>query len=83
MFQKKGIGFKQIQRKKRIDRAMQLVILGIGTSGFCFLIKFFIASLARFTGRSQGTILLAISTLVVVVAATRKIFFSTENTSAA
>jgi hypothetical protein len=79
MFQKKGIGFKQIQRKKRIDRAMQLTILGIITSGFCVLVKSLVASIARFTGRNQRTVVVAISTLTVIAATSKKLF-STEST---
>jgi hypothetical protein len=80
MFQKKGIGFKQIRRKKRIDRAMQLTILGIVTSGFCFLGKCFVAALAKLIGRSQGTIVFAILTSTVIVATSKK-FFSERKTT--
>ncbi|KAG7369206.1 kynurenine 3-monooxygenase [Nitzschia inconspicua] len=60
MFQMKGIGFKQIQRKKRLDRTLQLVILGTLASGFCVAVKECISVVARFTGKSPSLVSLGI-----------------------
>jgi len=53
MFQRKDLGFKQIQTKKRLDRVMQIVFIGSILSAMGMGLKASIASLARATGKSQ------------------------------
>lgn len=53
MFQRKDLGFKQIQTKKRLDRVMQIACIGSVLSVMGMGLKASIASLARTTGKSQ------------------------------
>eukprot|EP00980_Cylindrotheca_fusiformis_P030035 scaffold24233_cov117-Cylindrotheca_fusiformis.AAC.2 len=62
MFQRKDIGFKQIQRKKRLDRVVQLMCIGTMLAGASWGVKSIIALLARATGKSQG---LVVASLIV------------------
>lgn len=52
MFQMKGIGFKQIQRKKRFDRALQLTLIGSLLTGAGTAAKSLVLLLARVSGKS-------------------------------
>jgi hypothetical protein len=74
MFQMKGIGFKQIQRKKRVDRALQVVILGSIATGFGMMTKRLLGLVAKTTGRSQAQISVALSAAVFAVVAAKKFF---------
>lgn len=53
MFQKKGMGFKAIQTKKRLDRVLQLAIIGTGLAAFGAGVNYSIAGVARWSGRSR------------------------------
>ena len=68
MFQMKGIGFKQIQRKKRTDRGLQVAILGTIASGCFFLAKRSIGLVAKATGRSQIQVSLAFGAVLLAAA---------------
>jgi hypothetical protein len=67
MFQKKGIGFKQIQRKKRLDRTLQIVILGSLATGFAMLVKRMTGVLAKVTGKSETLIIAFITVMTITV----------------
>jgi kynurenine 3-monooxygenase len=70
MFQRRDIGFKQIQRKKRLDRVMQVVCIGSILTAAGFGLKTAISILARVTGKSQVVVvasLLAPATLATVL----------------
>jgi flavin-dependent dehydrogenase len=70
MFQRRDIGFKQIQRKKRLDRVMQVVCIGSILTAAGFGLKTAISLLARVTGKSQRVVvasLLAPATLATVL----------------
>lgn len=56
MFQKRGMGFKQIQRKKRLDRTLQLTIIGTAFAGMGFIVKSLVGLLSKITGQSQKVI---------------------------
>jgi hypothetical protein len=73
MFQKKNIGFKQIQRKKRLDRAMQLAILGTMASGVFIVVKGLVGVLAKVTGKSQSLVSVSLATTVVLAAALKQL----------
>jgi hypothetical protein len=73
MFQKKNIGFKQIQRKKRLDRAMQLAILGTMASGCFIVVKGSVGVLAKVTGKSQSLVSVSLATTVVLAAALKRL----------
>ena len=53
MFQKKNIGFKQIQKKKRLDRSLQVACLGTIVTGMLFSLGATIGALTRATGKSH------------------------------
>jgi hypothetical protein len=56
MFQIKGMGFQQIQRKKRLDRALQLVCIGTLLIGVGVGVKSIIRFLSQATGQRQSVI---------------------------
>jgi hypothetical protein len=53
MFQKQDIGFKQIQTKKRLDRALQVACLGTIFTGMLFSLSATVGVLMRATGKSR------------------------------
>jgi len=53
MFQRQDIGFKQIQRKKRLDRVVQITIIGSVVATMGIGIRSTIQLLARSIGKSQ------------------------------
>jgi hypothetical protein len=53
MFKKKDIGFKQIQTKKRLDRALQVACLGSLVTGMLFSVSATVGVLTRATGKSR------------------------------
>lgn len=59
MFQKKGIGFKVIQRKKRLDRAMQIACLGTLATSFGFGLRAMVGIFASGTGKDQRVVTVA------------------------
>ncbi|KAG7348498.1 kynurenine 3-monooxygenase [Nitzschia inconspicua] len=81
MFQMKGIGFKQIQRKKRLDRTLQLVILGTLASGFCVAVKEFISAVSRFTGKSVSLVSFGIVVAAALFGAGIKKMATTQKAS--
>ena len=56
MFEKKGIGFKQIQTKKRFDRTVQLAIIGSFLTGIGVAVKNVVRLLAQAMGVRQRSI---------------------------
>lgn len=82
MFQKKGIGFKQIQRKKRLDRAMQLVCIGTVLTGMGLATKALIGVVARATETSQTVISLSMLLVGVLAGAVKKMTGSAKATAA-
>ena len=65
MFQLRNTSFAQIQRKKRLDRVLQVAILTAAMAGFGKAIKECVKLLARATGTSQ----VVVSTGMVAAAA--------------
>ncbi|CAJ1951328.1 unnamed protein product [Cylindrotheca closterium] len=53
MFQRQDINFKQIQRKKRLDRVMQLVIIGSGLTASGMGLNQAVSLIARRLGKSR------------------------------
>jgi hypothetical protein len=72
MFQQKGIGFKQIQRKKRFDRALQLAIIGSVLTGFGMGVKAAVRLLAQTIGIRQRIVYAAIPATALVAAQFKK-----------
>jgi hypothetical protein len=70
MFQRKGMGFQQIQRKKRLDRALQLVCIGTLLTGVGVVVKSMIRFLAHATGQRQSVLSMG---MVLSVAAAMKL----------
>lgn len=58
MFQQKRVGFKQIQRKKRLDRVLQLLCIGSLLTGAGMALKAALHLVAQATGRRPSTVLL-------------------------
>ena len=68
MFQLQGVGFKQIQRKKRFDRTLQMTCLGTMFAGMAWSVKTMLSVLARVSGKSQGVVsAITASTLALAV----------------
>jgi len=56
MFQKQNMGFKQIQQKKRLDRTLQVIFLGMLMGGAGLLARLLVVAIALVTGRRQGSV---------------------------
>lgn len=56
MFQRQDLGFKQIQRKKRLDRTVQISLIGSVLFTISWGFKAVISLIARASGRSQGSV---------------------------
>jgi hypothetical protein len=72
MFQKKDMGFKQIQQKKRMDRALQLFCIGTLLTGVAMAVKISVGVLARATGQSPKVVSLAMLFVGLVASAIKK-----------
>jgi kynurenine 3-monooxygenase len=82
MFQRQDIGFKQIQRKKRIDRSLQLTILATAAAGIAFSVKLMICSLAKALGKSSKVVTLGLVLVGAMVGAIQKAVASRKESSA-
>ena len=67
MFSKQGLGFRQIQRKKRLDRVLQTACISLISTGIGLATKKLITVLARITGTSQ--LFIALSAIAAAAAA--------------
>ncbi|KAL3775816.1 hypothetical protein HJC23_011729 [Cyclotella cryptica] len=56
MFQMEGVGFREIQLRKRRDRLLQALVIGTGISLFGKGVKYSVRSLAKATGLSDVAI---------------------------
>ena len=72
MFQKKGIGFKQIQRKKRLDRVLQLACVGTFLTRVGMFVKALILVVAKASGKSPAVVSLVALLGGILWAAARK-----------
>jgi hypothetical protein len=72
MFQKKGIGFKQIQRKKWLDRTLQVAIIGSLFTAFGFVIKRLIGIVAKLTGKSEALVTALLAATTIAISAVRQ-----------
>ena len=82
MFQRQDIGFKQIQRKKRLDRIMQVSILGMGFTGSGLLVKLAIDCLAKAIGKSSKVVSLGLFLMGIVYSTIKKTVPSKKSTKA-
>ena len=78
MFQKEGMGFKQIQQRKRLDRVMQSTIIVCVLSSAGFGIKCLVKSLARLMGVKDTFVGGALAVLVGVAGVLKKKVSSTS-----
>jgi hypothetical protein len=53
MFQMEGVGFSEIQFRKRRDRLLQMLVIGSGMSALGLGVKYAVRSLAKATGLSN------------------------------
>jgi hypothetical protein len=67
MLQRPGIGFRQIQRRKRLDRALQIMMLGSLLSGIGLAVQALVGGLSKVTGRSRAVVMLTMMTLAGTV----------------
>lgn len=72
MFQRKDIGFKQIQTKKRLDRVMQLACISSVLTAASIVLKSVIFRLAKASGKSQGAVVAALLTPSILLMVLRK-----------
>jgi kynurenine 3-monooxygenase len=78
MFQRKDIGFKQIQRKKRLDRTLQLAIIGSLLAAMGVGIKSSIRLLAKIIGTSQIVVSSSIAVTCAIGIMLKKTFGKKE-----
>ena len=72
MFNIKGIGFKQIQRKKRLDRTLQIAIIGSLFTAFGVAVKRLIGVVARMTGKSEVLVTALVGVTTIAISAVRQ-----------
>mmetsp|Transcript_17565 Transcript_17565/g.19783 ORF Transcript_17565/g.19783 Transcript_17565/m.19783 type:complete len:87 (+) Transcript_17565:1-261(+) len=73
MFQRQDINFKQIQRKKRLDRTLQFALIGSLSTGMAFVANAGISLLARVTGKSRSSVTMTMTMTAAVVSLLRKV----------
>ena len=73
MFQKTDITFRQIRRKKRIDRAMQMACVGTLTTAAALTARKFVAVIAKATGMSGSRVTGCLLAAVAGVQLIRKV----------
>lgn len=56
MLQRDGYGFRQVARRKRLDRIGQIGVIGGGLAGMVAVSKFSINALARALGKKSSTV---------------------------
>ena len=68
MLQRDGVGFVGVQRRKRMDRAGQVIILSSLFTSLTLAARFSIAKLALLTGKAKTTVVagLVLSSLLAV-----------------
>merc|ERR1712161_135849 len=74
MFQRQDLGFKQIQRKKRLDRVVQLAIIGAVFTTMGIGLRSMIQLLARMLGKSQLVVSASVAMTGVIGIITKKTF---------
>jgi hypothetical protein len=82
MFSKNDIGFKQIQTKKRLDRALQVACLGTIVTGMLFSVGATVGVLTRATGKSRLAVSAGLMATAVVGMLLRKAASGKEPTQA-
>lgn len=75
MLQRDGLTFRDVQNRKRMDRAGQVVILGTGFYGVSVAAKTLIRALARTTGRGNATIACGLMAIAALPAVLKKALF--------
>lgn len=85
MLQKDGITFSGVRRRKRLDRAIQLILIGSGMSAAFSGVKAFVNAIAKITGRNSTSVSFAMASMFVLVTVVRKniSFFTRNNVSPA
>ena len=83
MFQRQDIGFKQMQRKKRLDRVLQLSILGSALAGVCAGVRWMIVQLAKVLGKSPQIVTLGLVATMTVGNLLRKLLLSKRSVHSA
>ena len=80
MLQRDDMTFKQVARRKRIDRLAQLTIIGSFLSGAAWTAKKAVWAVAKALGRRPSTVTGALAALIAGVVFSRKAFqiFDTE-----
>lgn len=82
MFQRQDLGFLQIQRKKRLDRAMQFACLASLFTGVGFCVNAVLGLLSRVMGKSRPVVTLSMVAMAVVGGLLRKLATSSRGAEA-
>mmetsp|Transcript_6831 Transcript_6831/g.15020 ORF Transcript_6831/g.15020 Transcript_6831/m.15020 type:complete len:119 (-) Transcript_6831:1246-1602(-) len=82
MFQKEGIGFRQIQRKKRLDRAMQSAVILSGLTLVGFGTKTLVKTVAKSLGLKSEVVGGSMFGLLALTSVARKLFAKKTETNA-
>mmetsp|Transcript_14518 Transcript_14518/g.20493 ORF Transcript_14518/g.20493 Transcript_14518/m.20493 type:complete len:636 (-) Transcript_14518:149-2056(-) len=73
MFQRQDINFKQIQKKKRLDRTVQFALLGSIFTAMIFAADAGVSLLARVTGKTRGIVAMTMVMAAAVGSFLRKL----------
>ncbi len=73
MLQRQGITFTGIGRRKRMDRAGQVAILGTGMCGFAWGVKSLIKGVAKVTGQNSAVVSGGIASLLILASMLKKV----------
>jgi hypothetical protein len=73
MFQIEGIGFREIQWRKRRDRVLQTIVIGSGLSLFGMGVKSSVKALAKATGLSNTVVSSGLTGLLFAVGVLRNV----------
>lgn len=73
MLQRTGYSFCRLQKRKRLDRILQVAVIGTALTGMYAAARYLVKSLARALGRQTSTVVAGIGTVVAGIALTRKL----------
>lgn len=73
MLQRTGYSFCRLQKRKRLDRIMQVPIIGTTVTGMFVAARYLVRSLARVLGQQTSTVVAGMGAAVVGLALIRKL----------
>jgi NADH dehydrogenase FAD-containing subunit len=74
MLQKDDMTFQQVARRKRIDRLLQIAVIGVGGTGVATAVRKVVTALASAVGRKSSTVTIAVVMAGVGLGVLKKAF---------